>query len=52
MVGAAFAAIMLLPAAFGLERYVLTGASMAGTYDRGSVVFAEVVRVTSSPSET
>jgi signal peptidase len=42
---AAFAAIMLVPAAFGLERYVITGDSMGGTYDRGSVVFSEVVPV-------
>jgi signal peptidase I len=40
---AAFAAIMLVPALFGLERYVITGDSMAGTYDRGSIVFSEVV---------
>lgn len=45
VVGAAFAAVMLLPTVFGLERYVITGASMVGTYDRGSVVFAEVVEV-------
>ena len=41
----AFAAIMLLPAVFGLERYVITGDSMSGSYDRGSVLFSEVVGV-------
>jgi signal peptidase I len=42
---AAFAALMLLPALFGLERYVITGDSMEGTHDRGSIVFSEVVPV-------
>ena len=42
---AVFAAIMLLPAVFGLERYVITGDSMSGSYDRGSVIFSEVVAV-------
>jgi signal peptidase len=42
---AGFAAIMLLPAVAGLERYVITGDSMSGTYDRGSVIFSEVVPV-------
>ena len=35
----------LLPAAFGLQRYVITGGSMDGTYDLGSVVFEESVPV-------
>ena len=35
----------LLPAAFGLQRYVITGGSMDGTIDLGSVVFEEVVPV-------
>ena len=38
-------AVMLLPAAFHLERYVITGGSMAGTFDRGSVVFERTVPV-------
>ena len=42
---AGFAAVMLLPALFGFERYVITGGSMSGTYDRGSVIFSEVVPV-------
>ncbi len=32
--------VMLLPAALGLQRYVITSGSMTGTYDKGSVVFA------------
>jgi signal peptidase I len=42
-----FAAVMLVPAVLGYQRYVITGKSMTGTYDRGSVVFDEVV----APSE-
>jgi signal peptidase I len=39
------AALMILPGLFGFERYVITSGSMTGTYDRGSVVFADVVPV-------
>lgn len=35
----------LLPSLLGLERYVIMGGSMSGTYDLGSVVFEEVVPV-------
>ena len=35
----------ILPAAFGLERYVIAGGSMTGSISRGSVVFEEVVPV-------
>ena len=35
----------IAPAAFGFQRYVITGNSMTGTIDLGSVVFAEVVPV-------
>jgi signal peptidase len=38
--------LMLLPGFFGYQRYVITSGSMTGTYDRGSVVFDEVVPVT------
>src|SRR5829696_3224805 len=38
-------ALLLGPAALGLERYVITGDSMSGTYDRGSIVFERVVPV-------
>lgn len=41
----ALAAVMLLPAAFGYQRYVVTGGSMTGTIDRGSVVFDKPVPV-------
>jgi signal peptidase I len=40
---AGLAALMLVPALFGLQRYVITGGSMTGTYDRGSLVFDRVV---------
>jgi signal peptidase I len=36
---------MLVPALLGYQRYVITGDSMAGTYDRGSIVYAEEVPV-------
>ncbi len=39
------AAAILLPSLFGYERYVITGNSMAGAMDRGSVVFAKEVPV-------
>ena len=37
------AALMLVPPLLGYERYVITGGSMSGTIERGSIVFAEVV---------
>lgn len=39
------AVAFVLPAAFGFQRYVITGTSMSGTYDLGSVVFEDVVPV-------
>jgi signal peptidase I len=39
------AGLMLLPGLLGYQRYVITSGSMTGTYDRGSVVFADVVPV-------
>jgi signal peptidase len=39
----ALGAAVLLPAAAGLQRYVVAGRSMTGTYDRGSLVYARVV---------
>jgi signal peptidase len=39
----ALAAAVLLPAALGYERYVITSGSMTGTYDRGSIVYARNV---------
>ncbi|HWJ82904.1 MAG TPA: signal peptidase I [Nocardioides sp.] len=41
----ALAAAYLAPSALGYERYVITGGSMTGTYDKGSVVFEKVVPV-------
>ncbi len=35
----------LLPSLMGLQRYVIMGGSMEGTYDLGSVVLSEVVPV-------
>lgn len=39
----ALAAVVLLPAALGYERYVITSGSMSGTYDRGSILYARNV---------
>jgi signal peptidase len=39
----ALAALMLVPALLGYQRYVITGGSMTGTYDRGSLVFDRAV---------
>jgi signal peptidase len=36
---------MFVPAMFGYERYVITGGSMTGTIDRGSVAFDRAVPV-------
>jgi signal peptidase len=36
---------MLLPGLAGYERYVITSGSMTGSYDRGSVIFDDVVPV-------
>jgi signal peptidase I len=41
----ALAGLMLLPGLLGYQRYVITSGSMTGSYDRGSVVFDEVVPV-------
>ena len=37
------AVAFIVPSAFGLQRYVITGGSMSGSIELGSVVFAEVV---------
>jgi signal peptidase len=39
----ALAGLMLVPALLGYQRYVITGGSMTGTYDRGSLVFDRAV---------
>jgi signal peptidase I len=41
LLGVAF----ILPSLFGLQRYVITGTSMTGTIDYGSIAFEEVVPV-------
>ena len=41
----AVAATMFVPPVLGFERYVITGGSMSGTYDFGSVVFSKTVPV-------
>jgi signal peptidase len=41
----ALAAILLIPAALGFQRYVIVSGSMTGTYDRGSIVFDREVPV-------
>ncbi len=41
----ALAAILLIPAALGFQRYVIVSGSMSGTYDKGSIVFDEEVPV-------
>ena len=43
--GLLFAALLILPAALGWQRYVIVSGSMTGTYDRGSLVLDEVVPV-------
>lgn len=37
------AAAYVLPSLLGYERYVITGGSMAGTHDKGSIVFERAV---------
>ena len=43
----ALGAATIIPAALGLQHYVIVGGSMTGTIDRGSVVFDEGVPVAS-----
>jgi signal peptidase I len=38
-------AAWLLPSAFGYDRYVITGGSMSGTFEKGSIAFEEEVPV-------
>jgi signal peptidase len=44
-VAAIAALLVLVPALVGWERYAIVSGSMTGTYDRGSLVLAEVVPV-------
>ena len=43
--GLLFGAVLVAPALLGWQRYVIVSGSMTGTYDRGSLVFDEVVPV-------
>ncbi|MDT0184854.1 signal peptidase I [Microbacterium sp. ARD31] len=45
IVGTAIAALMFVPSLFGLDRYVITGGSMSGTFERGALVFERQVPV-------
>lgn len=45
--GLLFGLVLVLPALFGWQRYVIVSGSMTGTYDRGSLVLDEVVPVDS-----
>ena len=39
------AALMFVPGVLGFDRYVITGGSMSGTFERGSLVFERKVPV-------
>jgi signal peptidase len=43
--GVLLGALLVVPALFGYQRYAIVSGSMTGTYDRGSVVFDQVVPV-------
>ena len=43
--GLLFGLLLVAPALMGYQRYVIVSGSMTGTYDRGSLVFDEVVPV-------
>src|SRR5215207_4720937 len=45
--GLLLGALLIAPSLLGWERYVIVSGSMTGTYDRGSLVFDEVVPTTS-----
>ena len=45
--GILFGLFLIVPSLMGWERYVIVSGSMTGTYDRGSLVFDEVVPVKS-----
>jgi signal peptidase len=45
--GIVFGTFLIVPGVMGWERYVIVSGSMTGTYDRGSLVFDEVVPTTS-----
>lgn len=41
----ALVGLMLVPSLFGLDRYVITGGSMSGTFEKGTVVYERQVPV-------
>ena len=41
--GLLFGVLLILPAALGWQRYVITSGSMTGTYDRGTLIYDETV---------
>lgn len=41
----ALVGLMLVPSLFGFDRYVITGGSMSGTFERGTVVYERQVPV-------
>ena len=43
--GVALGVLMIVPALAGYQRYAIVSGSMTGTYDRGSVVYDDVVPV-------
>ena len=45
VVACAVAALMFAPGLLGYDRYVITGGSMSGTFERGSLVFEKQVPV-------
>ena len=45
--GILFGLFLIAPSVMGWQRYVIISGSMTGTYDRGSIVFDEVVPVSS-----
>jgi signal peptidase len=45
--GILFGLFLIVPSVMGWERYVIVSGSMTGTYDRGSLVFDEIVPVKS-----
>lgn len=45
IIAAVIAALMLVPGLIGLDRYVITGGSMSGTFERGALVFERKVPV-------
>jgi signal peptidase I len=45
VIATVIAALMFVPGLLGLDRYVITGGSMSGTFDRGALLFERQVPV-------